>query len=139
MEKYANEKNIVKNEVYELFKDTIICPVCNSLMIEPVICLSCQSNFCKKCSQKLKDKGDNCPKKCLVPNIKDVIGRNNLITKFTFKCINGCGEEILFDNIKNHYKDCNPNNIKKIKALSKKQVEEYRKNNSEEIGHLKSN
>ena len=44
-----------------------------------------------------------------------------------------------FDNIKNHYKDCNPNNIKNIKALSKKQVEEYRKNNSEEIGHLKSN
>jgi hypothetical protein len=108
-------------------------------MIEPVICFSCQTTFCKKCSKNLKDKGDNCPKKCSVPNINDVIGKNNLISKFKFKCINGCGEEILFDNIMNHYKNCNPNNIKKIKVLSKNQIEEYRKKNKEEIGHLKSN
>ena len=139
MEKYANEKNIVKNEVYELFKDTIICPVCNSLMIEPVICLSCQNTFCKKCSKILKDKGDNCPNKCSVSNINNVIGKKNFIYKFKFKCINGCGEEILFEDIKNHYKNCNPNKIKKIKVLDKKQVEEYRKKNSMEIGHLKSN
>ena len=139
MEKYINVKNIVKNEVYELFKDTIICPVCNSLMMEPVICLSCQSTFCKNCSKNLKDKGDNCPNKCSVFNVNDVIGKNNFISKFKFKCINGCGEEILFDDIKNHYKNCNPNNIKKIKVLSINQVEEYRKKNKEEIGHLKSN
>ena len=135
MEKYISEKNIVKNEVYELFKDNIICPVCNSLMIEPVICFSCQTTFCKNCSKNLKDNGDNCPNKCSVFNVNDVIGKNNLITKFKFKCINGCGEEI---DIKNHYNNCNPNNIKKIKVLSKKQTEEYIKNNNEEIDHLKS-
>jgi len=139
MEKYANEKNIVKNEVYDLFKDTIICPVCSSLMIEPVICLNCQSTFCKKCSKELKDKGENCPKKCSILNIKDVIGKNNFISKFKFKCINGCGEEILFENINNHYKNCNPNNINKIKVLSKKQAEELRKKKDKEIGHLKCN
>ena len=139
MEKYANEKNIVKNEIYELFKDAIICPVCNSIMIEPVICLECQSTFCKKCSKTLKDKGDNCPKKCSNYNINDVIGKNNFISKFKFKCINGCGEDILFENITNHYKNCNPNKIKKIKVMDKKQVEEYRKKNSEEIAHLNSN
>ncbi len=139
MEKYANEKNIVKNEVYDLFKDTIICPVCSSLMIEPVICLNCQSTFCKKCSKELKDKGENCPKKCSIFNIKDVIGKNNFISKFKFKCINGCGEEILFENINNHYKNCNPNNINKIKVLSKKQAEELRKKKDKEIGHLKCN
>ena len=139
MEKYANEKNIVKNEVYDLFKDTIICPVCNSIMIESVICLNCQSTFCKKCSKELKDKGKNCPKKCSFLNIKEVIGKNNFISKFKFKCINGCGEEILFENIKNHYKNCNQKNIKKIKVLSKKQAEELLKKKDKEIGQLKCN
>ena len=139
MEKYVNEKNIVKNEVYELFKDNIICQSCNSLMIDPVICLNCQSTFCKKCSKNLKDKGENCPKKCSNFNIQDVIGKNNLISKFKFKCINGCGEEILYDNINNHYKKCTPNNKKKIKVLSKEQAEEFQKKNNEEIGRLKCN
>ena len=139
MEKYANEKNIVKNDIYELFKDNIYCQVCNSLMIDPVICLSCQSTFCKKCSKELKDTGENCPKKCSNFNIQDVIGKNNLISKFKFKCINGCGEEILYDNINNHYKNCKPNKIKKIKVLSKEQAEEFQKKNNEGIGHLKCN
>ena len=138
MEKYANEENIVKNEVYEAFKDSIVCPVCNSLMIEPVICIYCQTEFCKKCSKELKDKGDNCPLKCSVFNIKDVNPKKNLISIFKFKCINGCGEEILFNDIKNHYKNCNPNK-KKIKVLSTKKVVEYRKSNNKEIPLLTSN
>ena len=125
--------------MYEAFKDLIICPVCNSLMIEPVICFGCQEKFCKKCSKKLKEKGDNCPNKCLNYKIEDISSKNNLISKFKFKCINGCGEEILFDNIKDHYKKCDPNNKKKVKALSKKQAEELTKKNDEEISRLKSN
>ena len=66
----SNENNIVKNEVYELFKDTIICPVCNSLMFDPVICLNCKITFCKKCSKELKEKGENCPKKALFSILK---------------------------------------------------------------------
>jgi len=147
MEIYVNKETIVKNKIYELFRDLIICPVCNSLMIEPVMCYSCQITFCKKCSKNLKDKGDNCPNKCGVFKIYDIIGKNNLITKFKFKCINGCGEEILFDNIKSHYANCNPNNIKKpiinqnikFKALNKKQLEELIKKNDMEIASLKSN
>ena len=64
MEKYINEETIVKNEIYECFKDSIICPICLEIMIEPVICLECQNSFCKKCKEYLKKKGENCPNKC---------------------------------------------------------------------------
>ena len=132
MEKYANKGSIVKNEVYDLFKDLIICPICDSLMIEPVICLNCQNSFCKKCIRALDD---NCPLKCSNSNFKDVNDKDNFISKCKFKCINNCGKDILFNNLKNHYENCNPNNKNKIRALSRNQFEE---NNYEGI-QIKSN
>ena len=141
MEKYVNEDTIVKNEVYELLKDSIICPICDSFMIEPAICQECQYTFCKKCIKEFKDKGVNCPNRCSKSNFKDVIGKNNFISKFKFKCINGCGKEIFFNNIKNHYENCNPNNINKlkIKVLSKEQIKEFITKKDIDILHLKSN
>ena len=54
MEKYVNSNTIIKNEVYEAFKDSIICPFCSNLIIEPVICFSCQETFCKNCYKKIE-------------------------------------------------------------------------------------
>ena len=107
IEKYVNDETIIKDDKYETFKEYVICSICDSLMIEPVICLSCQNNYCKKCIEKWRENGGDCPNRCENPTFKDVIGRNRLISKFKFKCINGCGAEILFDNIKSHYdSDC---------------------------------
>ena len=62
-----------------------------------------------------------CQKKCKKSNYKDLIGKNIHITKFKFKCINGCGEEIPFSDIQKHYnKKCK--NIKKKKLMSSKKI-----------------
>ena len=136
MEEYINENTIVKNQVYDLFKDSVICVTCNSLMIEPVICLTCQTTFCKNCNEK-----NGCPNKCENSEIKEVIGKNNYITKFKFKCITGCGEEILFDDIKEHYSsDCTANNPK-LKPLSQQQFLDYKNekgNETKEIPTIES-
>ena len=138
MEKYVNDETIIKDDKFEVFKEYIVCPICACLMIEPVMCFSCQNNYCKKCIEKWKERGGECPNKCSNPIFKDVIGRNRLISKFKFKCINGCGAEILFDDIKNHYssnclknKDNNDKEEKKsnIKILSKAQVKELKNKN----------
>ena len=132
MEKYINEKTIIKDEVYNLFKDDIKCPNCKKIMIDPVMCLSCQTKFCKNCQKKLKKNRKNCPKKCHSPIINDVILKNNCITKFKFKCIKGCGKEISFDNIISHYNsDCKK---KKIKIIDKKKAAEAKK----QIAHIGS-
>ena len=138
MEKYVNEDTIVKNEIYDKFKDTIICPICNNLMIEQVICLNCLNVYCKKCIEDLKTKGEGCPNKCDNPEFKDVIEKKNNITKFKFKCIKGCGEEIPFIDIKNHYSsNCQP--IKKsIKLLTKQQSADYTQKTGKKIPRLTS-
>ena len=138
MEEYANEKTIVKDNIYEMFKESILCEICHSIMIEPVICLNCQNTFCKKCKEKLEENGENCPGKCQKPIIKDVIQKNNNITKFKFKCIKGCGQEILFNNLLPHYcSDC-LSKKEKARALTPNEVAEYKNKNREDIPHITS-
>ena len=104
MEQYINEDTIIKDGQYESFKDLIYCPICKKLMIEPVMCFNCQNNYCKICIDDWKSKNNICPNGCEDPILKGAIGKNRLITKFKFKCIKGCGTEIPFDDINNHYK-----------------------------------
>ena len=131
MEEYVNENTIVKNEMYNAFKDSIICHICSRIMIEPVICLSCQDTFCKNCYKK----NGSC-QKCNNSNIQDVIDKNRHITKFKFKCIKKCGAEIPFDEINSHY---NSGCEKKIKTLSPQEAANYRKEKKEDIPQLSSN
>ena len=153
IQKYVNAKTIIKNELYDSFKVNLICPKCKYLMIQPVMCIICQSTFCKKCLEKCKDDKGLCQKKCKKSNYKDLIGKNIHITKFKFKCINGCGEEIPFSDIQKHYnKKCK--NIKKPKKLEKpivqdnehkqlnilspQQVAKLKKNSSDKIPYITS-
>ena len=156
MEKYINEDTIIKNETFNSFPELIICQICQCIMLEPVMCLNCQNYYCKKCIEDWKKKSPTCPNKCEEPIFKNVIEKNRLITKMKFKCIKGCGAEILFDDIKNHYNsnclknknDSNNNSIdkkndkdekkSKIKILSKDQVMEL-KNKSTNTKYFTSN
>ena len=124
MEKYVNIETIIKNNIYETFKGYIICPICKNLILEPFMCLKCQNHFCKNCSENL-DAINNNSHKCENPNYQKILGSNNMITKFKFKCIKGCGKEIPYDEINRHYNsDCSnkANKTNKIRFLSKYEV-----------------
>ena len=138
MEEYVNENTIIKNETFNSFPEMFICQICKLIMLEPVMCIGCQNYYCKKCIENCKQKSGTCPNGCENPIFKDVIEKNRLIKKMKFKCIKGCGAEILFDDIKNHYSsNClekkneneNDENKRKIKILTKKEVAELKKNN----------
>ena len=149
MEKYINEETIIKNDTYNLFQDMIICQICQCMMIEPVMCISCQNHYCKKCIEGWKKKDSKCPNRCENTIYKDIIEKNRVITKFKFKCIKGCGAEIPFDDIKSHYnsnclenkkKDNNKPNIQnekeninkpKIKILSSNETYELKRKNKD--------
>ena len=148
MEEYVNEETIVKNEKYESFKENIYCPICECLMIEPIMCFNCQNYFCKKCVEDWKGKNNNtCPNSCPNPVLKEVIGKNRLIAKFKFKCIKGCGAEIPFEEINNHYKsNCikekkeneNSNKENKIKILTKEEMSKKNLKKNAKIQHMRS-
>lgn len=114
MEEYIKEKYIVKNEVYEALKESVTCSICMNLMINPMVCPKCQNKMCKPCLDKWKAKGGKCPNGC-DSEFQKVIEKNNLITKIKFKCIKGCGEEILFNDLQKHYSS---NCMKKMKRIS---------------------
>ena len=131
MEEYINLVTIIKNETFESLKDLIICPKCNKIILQPVICSKCENHFCKKCI----DKKNQCPNGCKKPKLKD--SKKNFLKKLKFKCIKGCGEEIHYDEIKNHYNsDCLKNkNNNKMKIISKEQMSNIK---SEDISYIKS-
>ena len=151
MEEYVNEKTIVKSEIYDAFKDDITCSLCEKLMIYPVQCSNCQNIYCKNCIENWKQKGGKCPNMCNDSTFKDVIEKNNHITKFKFYCIKGCGAKIPFSDINKHYsEDClskkekekkNSEKIKKIKSaitLTPEEIDKYKKKTGKDIPHVES-
>ena len=153
MEKYINDNTIIKNDTFESFSELIYCQICFCLMIDPVMCFKCQNNYCKNCIESWKEKSDICPNQCKNPIFINVIEKNRVITKMKFKCIKGCGAEILFDDIKYHYssnclenikqkdkkKEKDKNKSRKIKLLTTEEVAKLkRKNKYIELEHFNS-
>ena len=133
MEKYINEETIIKNDLYETVKDYIICPGCKHIIIEPIICSGCISNFCKKCIDN-PAQNEKCPNGCENPKYQKVPENKNFIKKLKFKCIKGCTEEILFQDIKEHYKtECSKKKI--LRFLSKSEIAKL---NNDDIGYITS-
>ena len=130
MEEYMNNDTIIKNDVYKAFpEELIICQICRSLMIEPVMCLNCLNYYCKKCIDSSQKKSGTCPNKCENPIFNNVIEKNRLITKLKFKCKKGCGAILSFDKIEKHYNSNCLAQKPKIKILSEYQITEYKKQN----------
>ena len=110
-------------------------------MIEPSMCTNCLNQYCQNCINKKKLKERKCPN-CEKNNFNEVNENNRLIKKFKFKCIKGCGEELLFDEINNHYKNnCLTNKkkaVRKLEMLTKEQVAKIKKKTNQEIKYLTS-
>ena len=131
MEKYINDRTIVKNDIFKSIKDEIICPKCKFIILEPYYCIDCENNFCKNCTDQ---KNGKCPMGCEGENLK--LKKKNPLVKLRFKCIKGCGAEIKYNDINNHYdSDCLNNKQANIKFLSKNEMEKIKK---EKISYIKS-
>ena len=109
MEKYVNDNTIIKDALYNAFKETVSCPLCLSILINPVMCMKCQNVFCKKCINEWSKKDDKCPNRCNEPNYQKCLGKNDILSKLKFKC-EACGNIIKYDESKNHLKSCYPDN-----------------------------
>ena len=105
MEFEINEENIINKEFYKTLSVgiSLICPICKNILKEPLFCLDCQNSFCKICITNWKQNNDTCPFRCKNPKFQ----KNNIISKILsllkFKCKNGCGEEIMYDKLNEHY------------------------------------
>ena len=151
MEEYINDDTVVQDDFFNAFKDSITCPLCLCILIEPVMCMKCQNVYCKKCVDDWAKKDNKCPNRCENPNYKPSLEKNNILSKLKFKC-QKCGEEILYDNVKSHIESCKPNNnsknnintgnnatqTKRLKKLTKKELEKLEKKNLARITSKKN-
>ena len=107
MKEYINDNTIIKDELYNAFKESVSCPLCLSSLINPVMCMKCQNVFCKKCINEWSKKDDKCVNRCTEPNYQKCIGKNDILSKLKFKC-EACGNIIKYDEAKKHLSTCYP-------------------------------
>ena len=138
MEEYINNETIVENEIYKAFKDSVECPLCLNILINPHMCMKCQNVYCKKCIDDWTKKSEKCPNRCERPNYKKSLVKNEILSRLKFKC-KKCHTTIAYDNIQKHYENCKPiENYKKkeysmetplgkkLEKISIDQVDKYR-------------
>ena len=143
---YFSEDCIVENAYYITLKNLLICPLCNKLFKEPLMCSACQNVYCQKClEQYLKKK--ICPNNCQNIEFLKSITKNEMLSKISYKCKN-CSKAVIQNDIKAHLEsNCHPD-LEKTKTLaelyqSKKEIiklshEEMSKIDKRKINHFTS-
>ena len=127
-EEYLPKNSIVKDDLYDLYKDLLTCPLCSEILRQPIICMKCQKSFCKKCLDKYPNKKEKCPNNCDNPIYKDDATKLQILSKTKYECKN-CGETVFYDDIESHLNsNCEAQIITTIKE---KKVNEYRKEENE--------
>ena len=138
MDEYINNETIVKDSIYELFKNSATCELCHNIFINPIMCMKCQNSYCQKCIDNLDKNNEICPNKCNEPTFNKSLSKNDILSKFKFKC-RKCGIEYFYHEIKKHCEACNSSNIqssvkeKKGPKLKKITVDEIDKRKKEGI------
>ena len=131
MDEFMNDDTIVKDEIHNAFKDSISCPLCLSILINPVMCIKCQNVYCKKCADDWSKKSEKCPNRCDNPDYQKSILTKNILSKLSFKC-KKCGNSFLYENIEKHNKECNQDKIQiedTKRKEERKEKEEKEENN----------
>eukprot|EP00833_Pecoramyces_ruminatium_P018034 jgi/Orpsp1_1/1192066/evm.model.d7180000090323.1 len=92
------EKDIVNKEYYDSIKELVKCPICLSIVREPVHCTTCQHIFCSVCAKNL----EKCPFRCHNEKFTPSLICKNLLSELKIKC--QCGKEIKYDFFGKHKK-----------------------------------
>ena len=140
---YFSDDSIVEDDLFRALKKMLICPICNKIYKDPIICTGCQGVYCHKCIN------NKCPKNCVNNKLSKCVSKNEMLSKIKYKCKN-CLEEVSQIDIKahlnlncEHKKECQRTQSlseiyyeqKKLNKLSPKIMEKYNKN---EINHFTS-
>ena len=128
----------IKNDHFE---QRLLCIICNNILWKPIACSSCYDHFCSSCIHTWITESKNvCPKCKSIPfkGNKAIPLVNGMLGDLRLECIyssNGCKEDIPYDSIEIHERNCLYSSIKCKncnECILKKDVEEH-KNDCAEI------
>ena len=87
------DKELIANPIVSFpIADILTCHICQGLVSDPVTCTGCENNFCRRCIQKWKAKGnDSCIFRCKNATIKIMDrGLGLLMDSVMLNCKYGC-------------------------------------------------
>lgn len=112
---YLNVDYVIKNDTYKSLEFSVICLICQNILIKPVTCTTCKTSYCKQCIERWNlDKKDK--KKCpFYSHEKPVYQKNpeicKILSKLQFQCKN-CKDIIDYDKMITHfYSKCGTENL----------------------------
>ena len=108
MEEYINNKTVVENDMFKLFKDSVTCPLCKNILINPFMCIKCQKVYCKRCIDIRTNNNEKCLNGCIEQDYEKYLLKNDILSKLKFKCLR-CEQEIEYSNVQSHYDSCSQN------------------------------
>ena len=109
-------EEIINKESFKPLESCAICGLCQGIIIEPVQCQGCDSCYCKVCIEKYEKTHKGCPAGCTSgQEMKESRMMKNILSVLKFKCHNGCDQEIMYPELKDHYE----NKCSKINYMSK--------------------
>ena len=102
IEDFINENTVINDKNYEKIKDSILCPICLNIIIDPKRCMICKKAFCAKCLDQWTIYSPKCPIKCNNSNYQIDQEKNEQLSKLKFKC-KYCNNISEYNDMKNHY------------------------------------
>ena len=138
METYINLDTVVEDEIFHLFQESLICPLCLNILIAPIICMKCQKVYCRKCIEKWSKNNYQCPNNCNPPHYQNCIGKKEILFALKFKC-KRCGNPINYNEAKTHHNICYPEkiNVKIAESDNQNFIQKMEKISYEEAESLK--
>ena len=135
MEAYVNNKTLIEKYITKFFKSSVICPLCENILINPIMCKYCLKLYCKKCIDNPINEDKKCS--CDNPNYQKAIGKNEILSHLKFICV-GCGEGIPYDEAQKHHGFCCPfKTIENTNFQKTKNEKIFKKLKSEEVEILR--
>ena len=98
---FINEENVIKDEIYKAFENSVICQICSDIFIEPTMCMECQNVYCKECIDNWSKRNNKCPNRCQNTHYQKSLAIIELLSKIKFIC-KKCDGIINYDDMKKH-------------------------------------
>jgi len=116
MEITENNMDIIINQYYyNENKSKLICPIDNKLILEPLMCSSCETTYCKDCINFYFAENNTCTNMCFIENMKitELQGEiKDIFEALKLKCENECEAEVNLLSYKQHVALCRIENVK---------------------------
>ncbi|CAF0857858.1 unnamed protein product [Didymodactylos carnosus] len=92
--------------------DEFFCPICRTLLWNPVACKTCENTFCRRCINQWlaqKDAQNRCVFNCRYAEKRCSPALKSLLSKLLLSCQykrSGCSQSILYESIEKHELQC---------------------------------